>query len=301
MQVAMSHFGILNINKPAGCSSRHVVDRVERVVRPSKAGHAGTLDPLASGVLVICVGQATRLVPYVQQMPKRYRATFLLGRQSATDDVEGDVAEIGGAPQPTRNLIDETLPQFLGDIEQVPPAHSAVKVGGRRAYRLARAGKVVEISPRLVTIHRLTIRRYEYPELELDIECGSGTYVRSLGRDLAAVLGTSAVMSALQRTAIGEFQIEEALALKDITAHAVAKHMLPAMRAVADLPRVTISEAQQTELHHGRPINIPPTVVMPGSNASNELAAMTSNGQLTAILRAKESGELWPALNFDCA
>jgi tRNA pseudouridine55 synthase len=261
MQVAMSHFGILNINKPAGCSSRHAVDRVERVVRPAKAGHAGTLDPLASGVLVVCVGQATRLIPYVQRMPKLYRATFLLGRQSATDDVEGDVAEIAGATQPTRNLIDETLPRFLGDIEQVPPAHSAVKVGGRRAYRLARAGKAVELSPRLVTIHRLAIRRYEYPELELDIECGSGTYVRSLGRDLAAVLGTGAVMSALQRTAIGEFQIEEALALEDVTAEAVAQHMLPAARAVADLPRVTISEAQQTELHHGRPIKMPPTVV----------------------------------------
>jgi tRNA pseudouridine55 synthase len=253
----MSLFGLLNVDKPAGCSSRHVVDVVERLVRPAKAGHAGTLDPLATGVLVICVGKATRLISYVQQMPKRYRATFQLGRHSETDDIEGEVVELRAAPVPTIGQIDETLRQFLGEIEQVPPLHSAVKVGGRRAYALARRGKAVELAPRKVTIHGIEVRRYEYPELELEIECGSGTYVRSLGRDLAAALGTAAVMSALKRSAIGRFQIADALALDDVNGETVAKHLLPATAAVEHLPQVTVDTAQAVDLRNGRPIAMP--------------------------------------------
>lgn len=299
--VAMPYFGILNVNKPAGCSSRRVVDRIERIVRPAKAGHAGTLDPLATGVLVVCVGQATRLIPYVQRMPKEYRATFLLGFQSESDDVEGDVSEVADAGRPTRRLLEDTLPQFLGDIEQVPPAHSAVKVRGKRAYKLARAGKTVELSPRVVRVHRLAIRRYEYPELELDIECGSGTYVRSIGRDLAAAMGTRAVMSALERTAIGKFRIEEAMALDEANAGSMARHMQPALAAVPDLRRVTISSAQRNELRHGRPISMPPDTIEAdaGPLECKEWAAVTPDGQLTAILRARHSGELWPVQNFD--
>lgn len=293
---AMSHFGILNVNKPTGCSSRRVVDRIEPLVRPAKVGHAGTLDPLATGVLVVCVGQATRLISYVQKMSKQYRAKFLLGFQSETDDVEGEVSKVVGAAQPSPKSVDDALSQFLGEIEQVPPAHSAVKIGGRRAYKLARAGKAVELSPRVVTIHQLAIRRYEYPDLELDIECGSGTYVRSIGRDLAAALGTSAVMSALERTAIGKFRVEEALPLETITAEIVSQRLQPALVAVVDLPRVTISDDEQIELQHGRPIKMPPNVR--GPVASNELAAISPNGQFIGILRAKHSGELWPIHNF---
>jgi tRNA pseudouridine55 synthase len=223
----------------------------------------------------------------------------LLGFQSATDDIEGDVSKLADSPALTRRSLDETLPQFLGAIKQVPPAHSAVKVHGRRAYKLARAGKTVELSPRVVTIHRLAIRRYEYPELELDIECGSGTYVRSIGRDLAAVLGTSAVMSALVRTAIGEFRAAEAISLEDVNAGNVAKFMQPALAAVPDLPRVTISDDQQTELRHGRPIKMPACAdALAQLKGSNEWAAVTSSGLLAAILQARQSAELWPAHNF---
>jgi tRNA pseudouridine55 synthase len=296
----MPHFGILNVNKPSGCSSRRVVDRIEPLVRPAKVGHAGTLDPLATGVLVVCVGQATRLISYVQRMPKQYRATFLLGFRSETDDVESTVLEVIGAPHPSRQLLEGTLSRFQGVIDQVPPAHSAVKVGGRRAYKLARAGKSVELSPRRVTILQLTIRRYEYPELELDIECGSGTYVRSLGRDLATAVGTSAVMSALDRMAIGKFRIEESLALDDITADAIGERLQPALAAVADLPRIAITEAERIELHHGRPIRLSPFVGKPKqTDIRNEWAAVSSDGRLLAILRATENDELWPTVNFD--
>src|ERR1051325_1327760 len=170
-------FGLLNINKPSGITSRRVVDRVARLVKPHKAGHAGTLDPLASGVLVVCVGQATRLIEYVQRMPKRYRATFLLGRSSPTEDIEGDVSELPGAPQPSLDQIEQAARGMLGQLAQRPPAFSAVKVDGRRSYDLARAGRAVELAPRTIEVHAIALVGYSYPQLELDIRCGSGTYV----------------------------------------------------------------------------------------------------------------------------
>src|SRR5690606_6420881 len=140
------HFGLLNINKPVGQTSRWVVDRVQRLVRPAKAGHAGTLDPLASGVLVVCVGQATRLIDHVQQMPKRYRAEFLLGRTSDTEDTQGEVVELVDPPIPTHDAIIAAASQFVGEIMQRPPAYSALKVDGKRAYALARKGQAVELA-----------------------------------------------------------------------------------------------------------------------------------------------------------
>lgn len=136
----MDHFGLLNIAKPAGMTSRDVVDWVQRLVRPAKAGHAGTLDPLATGVLIVCVGRATRLVPLIQEMRKTYRATFLLGRTSDSDDVEGTIIETPDVSPPTREQVQAVLPEFVGRIHQRPPAYSAVKVAGRRAYALARKG-----------------------------------------------------------------------------------------------------------------------------------------------------------------
>jgi len=171
----MSLFGLLNLNKPPGVTSRRVVDRVQRLVKPAKVGHAGTLDPLASGVLVLGIGPATRLVEYVQEMPKHYRATFLLGRTSTTEDVDGDVTELDGAVPPKRERLERVAEEMTGEIEQRPPIYSALKVSGRRAYDLARAGGRVELAPRTVRIDRLEIVRYEYPELCLDVTCGGGT------------------------------------------------------------------------------------------------------------------------------
>jgi tRNA pseudouridine55 synthase len=295
----MAFNGIVNVNKPPGWTSRDVVNRIDRLCRPAKAGHAGTLDPLATGVLVICVGQATRLIEYVQRMRKRYRATFLLGRSSETDDTEGDVTVVADAAMPSRMEIDSVLQRFVGLISQRPPAHSAIKVQGRRAYQLARQGAAVELAPRIVEIHSLRVLHYDYPTLDLDIDCGSGTYVRALGRDLAAELGTTAVMSALERTAIGAFRVEEAVALDELSAETVAKHLQPPMAAVTELLKVVLDAAQLHEIRHGRPIAIPTSDLGGSTGATSaEWAAVTAAGELAAILREKRPGQLWPHRNF---
>jgi tRNA pseudouridine55 synthase len=310
-------FGILNVDKPPGHTSRDVVNRVERLFQKVKCGHAGTLDPLATGVLVICVGPATRLIQYVQRLPKQYRAVFQLGRRSATDDTEGEVELVASAPEPTRAEIEAALVPFLGDILQRPPSHSAIKVGGQRAYDLARRGEEFELPERTVSIYRIEVLRYEYPELELAIECGSGTYVRSLGRDLAAALGTAAVMSALVRAAIGGFRLEEAVALDDLTNSSVLGRMLPAVAAVEALEKVPLAEKQLAELRHGRPVEMRGVGVSAGvarTGAKDPLAEANSPrregaepvewagvdaaGRLAAILFEKTPGQLWPARNF---
>lgn len=292
----MLRFGVLAVNKPTGCSSRHVVDRIERLVRPAKAGHAGTLDPLATGVLVICVGKATRLIPYVQRMPKTYRAKFLLGRCSDTDDIEGEVTPLEHAPVPTAAAVKAALESFLGEIQQVPPAHSAVKVGGRRAYQLARAGKPIALAPRMVTIRCLRISHYEYPELGLDIECGSGTYIRALGRDLARLLGTAAVMSELERSAIGPFHIDAALPLHAASSETVASSMNSPLAAIPDAPRIVLNDLDLIEIQHGRPIDMPQGIATDGP--STEYAGVDSSENLLAILAEKTPRKLWPKKTF---
>ncbi len=206
-------FGFLNIDKPAGMTSRDVVNRIQRLVRPCKVGHAGTLDPLATGVLVVCLGHATRLVDYVHRYAKRYEAMFLLGRESDTEDVEGQVTELLDAPTIDQGRLDAVLPRFVGRISQIPPAHSALKVDGQRAYSRARRGEAVVMEARPVTIHALHGSISKPDVMRLDITCGTGTYVRSLGRDIARAMGTGAVMSELRRLAIGPFAGEQAVAL----------------------------------------------------------------------------------------
>ena len=294
-------FGIFNIDKPAGLTSRDAVNRVEGLVRGVKCGHAGTLDPLATGVLVVCVGPATRLIQYVQRLPKHYRAVFQLGRRSLTDDLEGEVEFVAGAPEPTRAEVEAALPQFVGEIQQRPPAFSAIQVDGQRSYDRARRGEEFELPARPVTIHRLEVLRYEYPELELAIECGSGTYVRSLGRDLAAALGTSAVMSTLARTAIGEFRLADSVALDAITNSTFAEHLQPPLAALGCLPQITLNDRELAELRQGRPIERR-NFVRPAAEAGSpkaEWAGVDPAGRLAAILFEKQPNQLWPARNFE--
>jgi tRNA pseudouridine55 synthase len=293
----MNHFGILNMNKPTGCTSRGVVNHVARLCRPAKAGHAGTLDPLATGVLVICVGQATRLIKYLQQMRKVYRATFLLGHQSETDDVEASVTVLNDAPRPTLAAIELALLQFLGTIQQRPPAYSALKVAGRRAYQLARQGAEVDLALRSVTVYRLRALRYMYPELELEIECSSGTYVRALGRDLAATLSTTAVMSALVRTSVGTFCLDRAVQSDQLTHETLARHMQPPLAAVSELPQVVLDDAEIVEIRHGRPVDVISRSPSPTSSHA-EWAAIDRSGRLIAILQHKRPQQFWPAINF---
>lgn len=233
-------FGFLNINKPARWTSRDVVNHVEKMCRKFsrqrvKVGHAGTLDPLATGVLLICLGPATKLVPWLLDHRKAYRGTFLLGRKSFTDDVDGTVEEIPDAPLVTAEQWTALLPKFRGRIHQVPPQVSALKIQGERAYRLARTGGVVELPPREVEIHRLELLGFEYPEFALDVDCSSGTYIRALGRDLARELGTSAVMSALERTAVGPFTIQDAVPLAELSQQNIGSFVLPPLAGLGHL------------------------------------------------------------------
>jgi tRNA pseudouridine55 synthase len=284
-------FGLLNLHKPPGCTSRDVVNRVQKLVRPEKVGHAGTLDPLATGVLVIAIGGATRLVEYIQQQPKRYLATFLLGRESDTEDIEGRIVELAQPPIPTREEIAAALPQLTGEIDQVPPTFSALKVSGQRAYALARRGEVVQLESRRITIHELRLMAYAYPELKLEIACSSGTYVRSLGRDMARSLGTQAVMSALVRTAIGPFHLADAISPNDLTLETISKSLQPAGAAVSHLPRLELSHGEVTELLFGRPISRSGTVL------PSEHAAFDERSELVAILQPRD-GRLWPTRVF---
>jgi tRNA pseudouridine55 synthase len=282
-------FGILNINKPAGWTSRDAVNRVQKLVRPHKVGHAGTLDPLATGVLVTCIGPATRLIDYVQQMDKEYVGVFLLGRTSASDDIETEVAELPDRHVPTRQEIEAALPKFLGTIDQVPPAYSAVKVAGQRAYALARRGQEVSLTARPVDIHEIEVLAYEFPRLQLRVRCGSGTYLRSLGRDLAESLDTGAVMSELIRTRIGSFGVVDSIPVAELTLEQIQAVVLAPAEAVVHLPRIVLNNSSVSELRFGRAI--------PG-DCNSDCAGVDEEGNLVAILKPKSSGLLKPHINF---
>ncbi len=287
---------VLNVNKPSGMSSRQAVDLVKRLVRPAKVGHAGTLDPLASGVLLVCIGKATRLISFVQQMPKRYSATFLLGRESATEDVEGEVTLLPDPHIPSQQELEMASRSFVGTIEQRPPAYSALKVQGKRAYQLARAGKAVELAPRKVHVHALKVCRYEYPRLELEICCGAGTYVRSLGRDLAESLGTAAVMSELVRTAIGHFGIDSAVDPRLLVPAELQSVVLPPQSALANRPCLVLPEAEIQLLSHGLPVRCPDSSGL--ESVESVAAAVDQNGRLVAVLKRGGDDAHWPYINF---
>lgn len=272
-------FGILNVHKPPGLSSRKVVDRVAQRVRPAKAGHAGTLDPLATGVLVVCVGRATRLISFVQELPKSYRARFVLGRTSPTDDITGEISEHPGGERVTREQLLTLLPGFTGRIEQIPPQFSAVHVDGQRAYQLARRGTAVELAARTVDVYRLSLAAFEPPEFELEIDCGSGTYVRSIGRDLGAALGCGAVMSSLVRTRIGPYALEDAVTLDDLEAGAVEDLLLPPQTAVAHLPNCRVTDVELADIRAGRAF-ASPTGELP---VGRPIAVFAPDGSLACL------------------
>ena len=201
--------GLLNIDKPSGISSRAVVDLVARLLPRIKAGHAGTLDPLASGVLVVCVGSTTRLIESVQRMTKTYRTVIRLGARSETLDADGQVEVVENPRVPSEPEVRQALAGQVGEILQRPPEYSALKVKGQRAYRLARAGRVIDLEPRLVRIDRVELLSYQWPLLELEIACGGGTYIRSIARDVGEALACGGLVATLVRTRIGPFTVEE--------------------------------------------------------------------------------------------
>lgn len=246
--------GLLVIDKPAGLTSRDVVNRVQRwLPRKTKIGHTGTLDPLATGVLVVCVGAATRLADYVQAMGKTYVSRFRLGATSTTDDADGVITETPNAIPPTRDQIDSALSSFVGTIEQVPPSFSALKVEGRRAHDLARMGAEVPLVARTVRIDAIRVLAYDWPFLDVDIECGKGTYVRSIARDLGAKLGVGGLVQTLRRTRVGPFAAEQGVSPD---ADPAKVEQLPLEAAVADMERLKLGAEEVRRLRHGQFIRV---------------------------------------------
>jgi tRNA pseudouridine55 synthase len=258
--------GLLVLDKPHGLTSRDAVDRALRwFPRGTRVGHTGTLDPLATGVLVLCIGSATRLTEYVQQMGKTYRAGVLLGARSDTDDAEGRVTPVAVAAAPDLATVRGRLQEFLGEVEQVPPAYSAAKVTGRRAYDLARRGEEVALQPRKVHIDGIDVLAYDWPRLELEVRCGKGTYIRSLARDLGERLGCGGLIETLRRTRVGPFTADTALPLFAAAADARAR-LLPLSAAVADLPRVNLAAADALRLRHGQRVPWSRSALRPGTS-----------------------------------
>lgn len=281
--------GFLNLNKPRGVTSRFVVDRVKPLVRPAKIGHAGTLDPLAEGVLVVGVGPATRLISQVQAQPKTYRGTFRLGCTSDTEDVDGRLRELPHAPRPPRDALEAAAARCTGRILQTPPAYSALKVAGQRAYALARRGEAPVLAPRDVDVHELRIERYQYPELELHVCCGAGTYVRTLGRDVARCVGTDAVMTALTRTAVGAFALRDAIGLDRLDAQSLRAALQPITSALPHWPRVYVSPDAASALRQGRAVEL-------SAASPTRLAALDGQGLLVALIERRADGRYAPTL-----
>ena len=278
--------GLLVLDKPGGVTSRDAVNAALRwFPRGTRMGHTGTLDPLATGVLVLCLGAATRLAEYVQRMGKTYRAGVRLGARSDTDDADGVVTSVESAAPPDAAALADCLAGFVGEIDQTPPAYSAAKVAGRRAYDLARRGEEVDLRPRRIHIYGIDALRYDYPYLGLEVRCGKGTYIRSLARDLGDRLGCGALIQSLRRTRVGPFTTDTAVPMKAdaLTAQAFLR---PIEEAVAELPRVVLSEEEVRRLCQGQVV----APAGPGGAAGAEAAVFDAANRLAATAAWEADG-----------
>lgn len=274
--------GWVVLDKPLGLGSTPAVGRVRRLFDAQKAGHGGTLDPLATGVLPIALGEATKTVPFVMDGRKQYRFTLRFGEARSTEDLEGAVTATSDV-RPDDAAIRAALPAFVGTIAQRPPAYSALKVDGQRAYDLARAGETVELAPRQVVIERLElVGRPDADHADFVVDCGKGTYIRSLGRDLALALGTVGHLSALRRTAAGPFREEAAISLSKLEALGHSPALLGALAPVAtaldDIPALALAGAQADRLRQGQPVlltrDAPPSGTLLRAECDSRLVAL---------------------------
>lgn len=250
--------GWLVLDKPVGMTSTQALGKVRWMLNAEKAGHGGTLDPLASGVLPIAFGEATKTVAYAMEGTKVYRFTLRWGERTATDDREGTVIERSDA-RPTPADIDRALSGFLGEIQQIPPQFSAIKIDGARAYDLAREGEAVDLAPRTVRIDRFELLSIpDGDHAEFEVQCGKGTYIRALARDLAAAVGTVAHVTALRRLSVGRFTLERSISLDDLAAleqgAAVERLLLPLETALDDIPALALTDAEAHRLRHGQTV-----------------------------------------------
>ncbi len=291
--------GILVVNKPAGPTSHDVVALVRRLAATKRVGHGGTLDPFASGVLPIFLGRATRVVEYHLGDRKGYRATVCFGASSTTDDLEGDLTPAAGAA-PTQEAGEAALEGFRGQISQRPPAYSAIKVAGRRAYAMARAGESVELSPRDVTIHRLDLLHWdgsdpERPIAIVEVECSAGTYIRALARDLGESVGSAAYLGALSRTSSGPFRLDDAIPLdrvRDAAADgpdALSDLLRPIDAGLESLPELVLTDGQVTAISRGQFIR----AELPAGDPGVPIRVRDSAGRLVAIATVRD-GRLAP-------
>lgn len=271
--------GVLNIDKPAGMTSHDVVARIRRVTRVKRVGHAGTLDPDATGVLLVCVGPATRIAEYLADAGKAYRATLALGATTTTEDASGDVLTEADASAITEAELRAVLPRFRGEVSQIPPMVSAVHHEGKRLYELARQGVTVERQARTVQIDALEMSAF-VPGVRaaatLDVVCGKGTYIRTLCADLGAALGVGGHMATLRRTRVGDFDVSEAVPLDSVTETNVASLLLGPSAALAALPAHLADDAQQADVRHGRslPTDLPDGVTARVVDAADTLLAL---------------------------
>lgn len=246
--------GVLVVDKPGGITSHDVVNRIRRVAGVRRVGHAGTLDPLATGVLLVCVGRATRLVEYLVGQPKTYITTVRLGQTTNTYDADGEIVKERPFIHVTPDAINQSLTSFRGTIQQQPPAYSAIKKDGQPLYKLARRGQAVAVPSRQVTIYELSLLDVNLPDVRLQVTCSSGTYIRSLAHDLGEALACGGHVTDLCRTAVGNFILQDAIALAALSRENVTDYLLPMTTAVAHLPRLDLDAAETANMQHGRPI-----------------------------------------------
>ena len=252
--------GWVVLDKPYGLGSTSAVGKVRWLFTAQKAGHAGTLDPLATGILPIALGEATKTVPFMMDAKKGYRFTLTFGENTDTWDTEGEITETSDV-RPSKDDILKALPQFIGEIEQIPPRYSAIKVDGKRSYDLARAGERVELKSRLVTVESFELLDFDGQAATFEVGCGKGTYIRSLARDLAAALGSCGHVTMLRRTRVGPFTLERSFTLDAIEKlchmDGVSGALRPVETALDDIPVLALTELEAIELKHGRAIAVP--------------------------------------------
>ena len=289
--------GFINLYKPVGITSMEVLRRVKRITgQKQKVGHGGTMDPLARGVLPVCFGQATRLMDYLVSGAKRYVMDIRLGESTTTYDSEGEITATRSTDGISRTDIESALENFIGTVDQVPPMYSAVKVGGQRLYKLARAGIEVERQPRSVEIHGIRITGLELPELTLDVECGRGVYMRSLAHDLGDVLGCGGHVTDLERRSCAGFSSDDGVTLEQLEEDSQSpdgwrKHLHPVDWVVRDLKTVSVGQAAEKFLRNGQPVSLG----RPGVNAGylEQFRAYNSAGHFLALVRFDRSGNSW--------
>lgn len=277
----MTFEGFLNLNKPAGMTSHDCVGRVRRLLKLKRVGHGGTLDPAVTGVLPIALGKATRLLQFLQHH-KAYKGTIRFGLTTATDDLEGEILNSQAVPHLNLEKVQTALPSFIGKIEQFPPSFSAIQVGGKRLYELARKGKTVEVAARNVEVFRLEVldwRPGDFPELDLAISCGAGTYIRAIARDLGAILNTGGTLACLTRTESSGFAIEQSLSFADLEMQVREDKFSPILpsEVLGHLGAIVLSPEYAKRWFQGQRLPIPETPEQEGEEASRNDIPHTLN------------------------